>query len=414
MKKITKTNAAALVAAFALFAAVSASPASAQIGKFKNKLKNAAQKKEKEAPAEKQEAPTSGGGAQLKKRDLMQEQHAPVALKPLVYDAPFKPKVTYESLLNGVSIRPESGQLRLRETFTCSFTPEKEQGGSPAKYGVKPGQHKLTARLNKDGKTVGKYMANVMQSDAGGFRSKRKGPFADFSFVTSSNGYVEKAGYDTKEHVFTEAGDYELVFLLDDKPFQRFPFGVVIDKSADPYAAEPARHALTGPWNDAGYLHIPENKDDSYVTFYTFLRKTKAGKMRRDFEYRVEILRAGQSLGQVKKHYSAADVWNQVAIPLSKGGGGDLSSAFLGKELRADGAYEIRVKYFDPKASSNGKDVPVAGPYGKQQDVYRFDVKGGKIQPQGWQNRKAADELNVVEGGNDQFWLLREGGAYFK
>lgn len=415
MKKYTRLTTVVLIAVLLGFWGAAPHTAQAQIGKLKNKLKNATEKQEEKAPEQTQEAPASGSsGTQLKKRDLMQEQNAPVALKPLVYDAPFKPKVTYESLLKGVTIRPESGQLRIRQTFTCSFMPEKEKGGTFALYGVKPEKHKLTVHLNKGGQTLGKYMAMVMQSDAGGFRSKRKGPFADFSVVTSSNGYVEKAGYDTEEYAFTEAGAYELVFLLDGEPFQRFPFNVNIAKSDDPYAAKPALYTLSGPWSDVGYVHIPENKDDGYVTFYTFLRRTEAGKMREDFEYRVEILRSGQSLGQVKKHFGAKDTWNEIAIPLSKGGGDNLSSSFLGKDLRPDGKYEIRISYFDPKASSQGKDVPVPGPNGQVKDAYAFEVKGGKIQPQGWQNRATAEELEVVEGGADQFWILRQGGAYFK
>lgn len=415
-------------------------PAQAQIGRMmKKKLKQATQSSNQpqSEPSVRSEPPTrsnQGSPSQqmppsadtyqgdqpkptssptLKKRDLMAEQNAPVAVAPLAFDGPLPPHPTYESLLALVDMKPKTGQLMLKEELTIAFLPTKEEGGDLARYGVKPGEHKVIVDLYRGEERLRHYCAQVMQRDGGQLRSQRKGPFADASVVLMTNGYLERQGFDLDDYTISEAGDYHLDILVDDRLIQRFPFVVRVQGSDDPYATTAGLYQLDGPWADYAYLFTPT--EGGYLTWYFYDRHQEMEQTDVTYLLVAELYRNGQFVATTgNKTISARQQWKRHELSFSIPGDDAANTTDLTTstgftlDKMTDGNYELRVTYYDVNAyDRQGKKVPIANPMGRKEDRYRFTVQGGKIQPQDRQVREAHEGLQFIEGGRDQFWLKR-------
>ena len=388
-----------------------------QLGRLKNKLKSAVKKEKPTAPQ-----PESASGAPepavVPQPSAKAKQAAAVRpaakITPLAYEAPFKPSVLYQSLLEGVKINPRNGLLMLGADLTASFLPQQEEGGAPAFYGTKPEQHKLAVHLTQGGSTLKKYLTTVMQRDNGELRSSTKGPFADFSIA--SNGYAEQQGYDTEKYTFTEAGAYALEFFLDGAHFYTFPFQVRIIGSDDPYASDDKVYALDGPWMDALCIELPHPADpDAHLIVKKYLRVPDFNQPDLTYLMGAQLARNGQPLlyGKNLVTYGARPVWSVQQLNLAKpwkGHSGTVAGEHLQvKDILEDGTYTLTLSYYTGQSGMAGSEKPHPGPAGQSSEVYTFSVEAGKIQPQGPQVRESTPPERFVEGGREHFWLFREG-----
>jgi hypothetical protein len=192
------------------------------------------------------------------------------------------------------------------------------------------------------------------------------------------------------------AGDYEIEFQIEDKPFYRFPFRIDTVPADDPYQPAGTRYFLEGPWNDYGNVFFQRNDPKSSLRFTTWVREKAGHESKRSTPYEAKIVRLTDNrvLATDTGTLRLAPHWQQVDI-LFKSMDGDRNSYFKAEEiLSTDGLYRVAV-------SIDGQ------PYGN----YSFTVKGGKIQLQGRQIREGTDPqlfiLDYLYGGRYTSWWIK-------
>ncbi len=327
--------------------------------------------------------------------------------KPLAFDASSPTNVVFSDLLQyrGLTIESKSGNLRLGE-LRLAFLPESEEGGAKAEYGILDNQHRITATLSKGGTEAGKFIFNF---------DSREGAFSTVR-ATSSDGYVESVK-------FTESADCVLDFFVDAKKIFSFPFRVEKKSSSDAYAKDGARYFLTGAWSEYGYIQVSNNEKMPIKWFFFLCNQNLSGNESIDVFADVELFKDGKLYGSwnqqagVKGNEDKAAWLGANRIWRAVGDGDGMPLYTLNKENGEimlpshlkDGKYEIRITYYD-KQKIRDKPKMIAGQFQSKPgaDVFAFEIKGGKVVPQGRQVSAPSPEL-MIQGGRFDTFVIRKG-----
>jgi hypothetical protein len=194
------------------------------------------------------------------------------------------------------------------------------------------------------------------------------------------------------------AGNYSLEFTLEDKPFYRFPFSVVVIKSDDPYAAAGNRYFIEGAWNEYGNIYYQRNDPQSILTFTAWVQDKAGHQNKNSVSYDVKLVSArdGRVLAGFDGTLRLEPRWLKADLHFRPNGGDQNAYFKAGDLLREDGRYSVRLT-IDNK------------PYG----TYPFVVKGGRIELQGKQIREKTDPMDYIvdylSGGRyTSWWIKRE------
>ena len=290
------------------------------------------------------------------------------------------PGMSFWKLLDEVGIGYTDGRLALGRMYAvCLPTPSKQ---SSSNYPYDPdGGGKLTTLVKTaDGKLLNTYVWYA-ESIGGLWELSR---------------YKVLGGYEAVKPL--TAGNYVLEFAIEDKPFCRFPFSVVVIKSDDPYAPQGNRYFIEGAWNDYGNIYYQRNDPQSSLIFTTWVQDKVGHLNKSSVPYELKLInqRDGRVLAADNGTLRLEPHWLKAELNF-RPSGGDANSYFkAGDLLREDGRYSIRF-------TINNKL------YG----AYLFVVKGGRIELQGRQVRENTDPLlyivDYLSGGRyTSWWIKRE------
>ena len=298
--------------------------------------------------------------------------------------AQFQPNITFNSLLNGVSVNLENGQLMIDKLY-AGFLPE--------------GHGALTCAVYKEGEELAVYPTMFITEGK---------PFSQF--IVNSYG----------NEVTLEEGDYTLVFALGGEPFYEFPFSARIKDNGDAY--DPKRLPfLDGAWTEYAALYF--KTPDQTVTWRVPYRNEDLSVRQKNGVRQIDIYRDGKHVAT-----SEEDTSQKIGVPVTGYHTWYISKVKLfnvlpdhattplyGRDLLACGdcSYEVRVQHWDAylykEASMN--DGAQKRPNVTQTDTYAFRVAGGQIVREGRQDREQTDPLSFIEGGKTMTWLKRKEGS---
>lgn len=335
----------------------------AQIGNLKRAIKKEADKAGKkdtdrndkaEKPENKADSSVSGKG--------QNDDGTVKSNSQAGFDPQYPPGVQFSSLLSGVVLHP-NGELAIEiiATFLPSATSQK-----------------LTDAYNEvDG---GKLEGIIKRADGSvhfqkRFRgSQRSGPFWRIYPVGG-------------DRIRMSPGNYVLELYVEDELFYRFPFGVVNERSDDPFAKGSGdKLVLKGAWEEYAYLNVAEGDLAQPLYFKIWLRSP----VKRGARIDVDIVSGGKVVargGGEDQGFDLAIRWERRDIALRNLNG----TALRGNEIFGkDGNYKAIVKID-----------------GKLYGEYPFTVKGKKFVYLPEQRRAETDMTRFVEGGNDAFYVKK-------
>lgn len=295
-----------------------------------------------------------------------------VSEEPVSAAPQYPPTILYSTLLNEVKIHHNTGNFRIGTMTGLFFPPPVRKSKMIYTYNPKDGG-KLDAALRKgDGTLIGTFNF---------YSQPQKAPY----WIVNSNELDGKPSHDFK---LTQPGDYTLEFMIEGKPFLKFPFSVATVQSDDPYNPQ-TLYFLEGDWNNWGYLYYPNARPSSNLHFKAWLHHKGRLKNHDVKNAMAELVdSSGKVLGasQVGLNLSLRPEWIRYDFLLRTDKGALVAQDLIGK----DGSYAIRLKM-------DGKE------YGR----YPFMVRGGKIVTAGRADRAGTDPLNFIEGGPDAFWVKK-------
>lgn len=272
------------------------------------------------------------------------ETHTATAQKPCT------PGVSFWKLLDEVRVGYTDGRLALGRLYAVCLPPPAKQSSSNYPYDPDGGGKLATLVKSADGKVLNTYVWYA-ESIGGLWELSR---------------YKVVGGYEAVKPL--AAGNYVLEFAIDDKPFYRFPFSVVVIKSDDPYAAEGNRYFIEGAWNDYGNIYYQRNDPQSILTFTTWVQHKVGHQNKTSVPYELKLInqRDGRALAVHDGTLRLEPRWLKADFFFRASGGSPNAYFKAGDLLREDGRYSVRL-------TINNKL------YG----MYPFVVKGGRIELQG-------------------------------
>lgn len=293
-----------------------------------------------------------------------------------------QPGISFWSLPGAVSVRYTDGRLNVEKLYAVCLPTPARQSGSHYPYDPDAGGKLSMAVKSADGRMLTTYVWYA-ESISGLWELSR---------------YKVVGGYEAVQPL--GAGNYVLEFAVEEKPFYRFPFSVVVVQNEDPYQPPGNRYCITGAWNEYGNLFYQRNDPQSALRFTTWVQDESGKGGKRSVPYEVHLIRARDSkvLAEDAATLRLESCWLQADL-LLRPAGGDRNSYFkAGELLHEDGAYRVR--------------LTVDGQlYGE----YPFTVQGGRIQLQGRQVRETTDPLDYIvdylSGGRYTLWWIRRAGA---
>ncbi|MGD8454404.1 MAG: hypothetical protein PVJ57_21535 [Phycisphaerae bacterium] len=330
--------------------------ANAQLGRLKNKLKEAVKKEAGPAKGQDVQKATPGSTARpgVKKGK----------------DRQYPPGVSFATVLNGVVLRPENGQFRL-DNIQGTFIPDDCKEG-------------CMVLRKADGTELYQYNWKP---------DRLKKPYC----ILSVNKITDlRTGEDVATFAdMSEPGEYVLDFYLPDELFYTFPFTVRKVGGDDPFGDGNA-YVLDGDWQTCAYLYYVDAKPDQSLYWKVWLRSGKAGTL--DAKVTVEIKRDADGelvcTGRGSTSYSFRPDWVRYEFDtvFPEGKPTPAGTYFKAKDLLAtDGAYTLTM-------AINGEK------YGE----WKFEIKDNKLQYKGRAVRGEADTTTFMEGGRDAWWYVKE------
>ena len=306
---------------------------------------------------------------------LIPDVHSQPAQKPCTAG------ITFWKLLEEVRVGYQDGRLGLGTMYAVCLPTPSRKSTSNYPYDPDSGGKLSTIVKTSDGKVLNTYVWYA-ESIGGLWEMSR---------------YKVVGGYEAVKPL--AAGSYLLEFAIDDKPFYRFPFSVVVVKSDDPYEPAGNRYFIEGAWSEYGNIYYQRNDPASMLNFTTFLQDKGGHQTKTPVPYEIKIVssRDGRVLASETGNLRLEPRWLKAALNFRHGD--DKSFFKAGDLLSADGRYIIQLT-IDNK------------PYGH----YPFVVKGGRIELQGKQIRENTDPMvyiiDYLSGGRyTSWWIKREPGA---
>lgn len=285
--------------------------------------------------------------------------------------APLPPNLLYSSLLNGLKIRPETGELSF-DTMWAMFLP----AGS---YG--PTEDSLKAVLRRKDGTELAHFKFYVTADAP--------PYSQLTHYEVE----DKVGESRSSFYKVDKGDYILDWYVKDQQFMTFPFSVEHAASPDPYHPNDT-YSLRGPWQDMAYFTNDGLRADRGVYFKLWMRNT-ASNQNKDVPIMAELRRGGKVFanlaGPVKaaRTFGIGPAMSRIDLTLFRSSDGGLLN--YGEFVSKDGKHDLTLWV-------NGKV------YGH----YPYTIAGGKFVPTGRQVRSGTNPLSLIEGGPDTFWIQKQ------
>jgi len=299
------------------------------------------------------------------------EGHSPTVQKNCT------PGVSFWKLLDEVSVGYRDGRLQVGTLYAVCLPAPAQQSTSNYPYDPDGGGKLSTIVKTADGKTLNTYVWYA-ESIGGLWELSR---------------YKVLGGYQAVKPL--TAGNYLLEFAIEDKPFYRFPFSVVVVKNDDPYQPEGNRYLIEGPWNEYGNIFYQRNDPQSALNFTTWVQEKAGHQSKTSVPYDVKLVntRDGRVVAADSGSLRLEPRWSKLSLNF-KPAGGEPNAYFKGGDLlREDGRYSIRLA-IDNK------------PYGE----YPFVVKGGRIELQGKQIREKTDPMvyitDYLSGGRYTSWWI--------
>ena len=292
-----------------------------------------------------------------------------------------QPGISFWSLLGAVSVGYANGRLNVDKLYAVCLPTPARQSGSPYPYDPDTGGKLSMVVKSADGRVINTYV----------WYAERIGGLWEMSRAKVVGGYeaVQPLG----------AGHYVLEFAVEEKPFYRFPFAVVVGQNEDPYQPPGKRYFIEGAWNEYGNLFYQRHDPQSSLRFTTWVQEKSGKGSARSVPYEVQLIRARDSkvLAEEAATLRLEPRWLQADLLLRPAG--DRNSYYqAGELLREDGAYRVRLTV----------DGQLFG-------EYPFTVKDGRIQLQGRQVREQTDPLDYIVdylyGGRYTSWWVRRAGA---
>lgn len=287
------------------------------------------------------------------------------------------PGVSFWKLLDEVSVGYRDGRLQVGTLYAVCLPAPAQQSTSNYPYDPDGGGKLSTIVKTADGKTLNTYVWYA-ESIGGLWELSR---------------YKVLGGYQAVKPL--TAGNYLLEFAIEDKPFYRFPFSVVVVKNDDPYQPEGNRYLIEGPWNEYGNIYYQRNDPQSALNFTTWVQEKAGHQSKTSVPYDVKLVntRDGRVLAADSGSLRLEPRWLKLSLNF-KPAGGEPNAYFKGGDLlREDGRYSVRLT-IDNK------------PYGE----YPFVVKGGRIELQGKQIREKTDPMvyltDYLSGGRYTSWWI--------
>jgi hypothetical protein len=299
------------------------------------------------------------------------EGHSPAVQKTCT------PGVSFWKLLDGVSVGYRDGRLQVGTLYAVCLPTPAQQSTSNYPYDPDGGGKLSTIIKTSDGKTLNTYVWYA-ESIGGLWELSR---------------YKVVGGYQAVKPL--TAGNYLLEFAIEDKPFYRFPFSVVVVKNDDPYQPEGNRYLIEGPWNEYGNIFYQRNDPQSVLTFTTWIQDKAGHQSKTAVPYDLKLVntRDGRVIASDSGSLRLEPRWLEAKLLLRPAGGDQNAYFKAGDLLREDGRYSVRLNIDN-----------------KQYGEYPFVVKGGRIELQGKQIREKTDPMvyitDYLSGGRYTSWWI--------
>src|SRR5215207_6896646 len=196
------------------------------------------------------------------------EAHSPTAQKSCA------PGVSFWKLLDEVRVGYTDGRLGLGRLYAVCLPSPAKPSSSNYPYDPEGGGKLSTLVKTADGKVLSTFVWYA-ESIGGLWELSR---------------YKVLGGYEAVKPL--AAGSYLLEFAIEDKPFYRFPFSVVVMRSDDPYQPEGNRYFIEGAWNEYGNIYYQRNDPQSSLTFTTWIQDKVGHQSKTSVPYNVKIVNA--------------------------------------------------------------------------------------------------------------------------
>jgi hypothetical protein len=293
---------------------------------------------------------------------------------------PCTPGISFWKLLDSVRIGYIDGRLNLEKLYAVCLPAPIKRNGSSFPYEPDGGGKLSTQVKTADGTVLNTYVWYA--SSIGG--------------LWELGNYKVLGGFEAIKPL--TAGNYQLEFALEDKPFYVFPFSVSEMKNDDPYQAAGLRYFIEGAWNEYGNVFYQRNDPASTLRFTTWLQD-KSGHVRKESvpsDIKLIRLRDNKVIGEAVDQLRLEPRWQQADFFFAPPGGDKNSYLKASDLLSEDGRYSVRL-------SVDGTS------YGD----YSFVVKGGLIQLQGRQIKEGTNPMHQIvdylSGGRyTSWWIKRE------
>jgi len=293
-----------------------------------------------------------------------------VTVGPARCDDP--PGFLYSTLLNGVKLLPDTGELWLENIQAVNLPPV--ESITVDDYNPRDGG-KLWAVLAKvDGPDIARFDFYAEPLE------EQRWLIGSFDLADLVTG---KAG-DTRLRL--DRGDYSLDFHLASGRFYTFRFSVsTLTKDGQTY------HFIDGPWDKWGYLFYA-NADPSEMLIWKMWLRNKGIEQSKDAKVTIKLSRDadGKVLCGSREGitYSLTQNWVRYQFDLVYPSEAMFSAADL---LSKDGGYTLSVTI-----------------NGEAHGTWKFEVTDGKLRYKGRTIRGEADALTFIDGGKDAWWYEKE------
>ncbi|MEZ6002677.1 MAG: hypothetical protein R3F17_08075 [Planctomycetota bacterium] len=291
-----------------------------------------------------------------------------------------EPSVEYSSLLDGVSVYPDTGKLTVANIFGVFMPKESLYNDRDL---VREHDQTYAVLRNAEGTELGRFPL---------FNRPYESVFTTLNPVPGR-----------MEFQFEQAGRYELTIQIDDKVLSRLPMLIERVESGDPFAPI-VRTYVDGPWGELACLRMSDvGAPDGYPVFRAWTRAGRFNPSGKDEDLELEVRNDGHVVFISTKKILPARIessdWMQhdfsLTFPESEG----RQMIRTRDLLKKDGTYEFLLRRA-----------------GKAHSVFRMEVAGGKTVAHARQQMNYQPHVDYLcgripasarNGGTELVWMDR-------